>query len=265
MKTPDTGPTIRPPSNAVRVRARSAVMSQVGQGSGMVSSDGADLTTFSRFGFDDAPSEVKKRWLVVGAGLAAAAIGAAIGIGPALRGDDLGLTPASPSQPETTLSQDKQDTFQNDCFQLAMDAENYGADRKRLVRSTLQDDPMTLATHHVTAEYQFVVIRNGLVQTTCVGDGHAQLSPRFTETPGDDPLAFILYSRGTLTDSGKTIEVGEVDGQVKSMTVVTPDCKVDAMVDGGFYSVVQANDSDGAERTYEATYENGGTKTITTP
>lgn len=265
MKTYDSGPDIRPPSDAVRIRARSAVMSQVGQGGGAVSTDGADVATFDQSGFDDAPREIKKRWLILGAGLAAAAVGAAIVIGPALRGDDLGLTPASTSQPERVLSQDKQDAFHDDCFLLAMDADNYDADLRELVRSTLQYDSMTLATHHVTDEYQFVVIRNGLVQTTCVGDAEVQLNTRFTKTPGDDPEALLPYSRGTLTDSGKTIEVGQLDDQVVSMTLITPDGEVDAKVDDGFYSVLQATDDDEADRTYEVTYRNGRTKTITTP
>lgn len=232
---------------------------------GAVSDDGADVATFGRSDFDDAPRDIKKRWLVVSAGLAAAAVGAAIVIGPALRGDDLGLTPANPAPSETVLSQDKQDAFEGDCFRLAMDAENYGADRRELVSSTLTFDPMELATHHVTGEYQFVVIRNGLVQTTCVGDGDEQLSARFTEASGEDPEVFLLYSRETLTDSGEILEVGELDDQVVSMTVTTPDGEVEAKVDGGFYSVVQANDYEEVDRTYEATYENAGTRTITSP
>lgn len=49
------------------------------------------------------------------------------------------------------------------------------------------------------------------------------------------------------------------------MTLSTPDGEVDAKVDGRYYSVVQANDYDGADRTYKVTYENGGAKTIATP
>jgi len=242
-------------------------MSQIGDGPHAMAGTGhgADLVTFDRSGPDDAPRDTKRRWLLGVAGLAAAAIGAAIVLGPALRGDDLGLTPASTERPDTMLSQDEQDTFANDCFLLAMDADNYDADLREMVRSTLTFDPMTLATHHVTDEYQFVVIRNGLVQTTCVGDANDQLSTRFTETPGEDPLDFISYSRGTLMDSGKTIEFGKVDDTVVSMTVTSPEGQIDATVEDGYYSFVQTNDYETVDRTYEVTYENGSTRTNTTP
>lgn len=79
----------------------------------------------------------------------------------------------------------------------------------------------------------------------------------------EDPQAFgVIFDRHFVAIhrfcARRTGSAGHADDLVSIVFL-----EVQAVVKDGFYSFAQENDE--AERTYEVTYENGGTRTITTP
>ncbi len=157
----DTGPEVRRMSPEVRAHARGKLLAETSRAtlSGARAMATADGVSFGRDGVDDAPTPLKKRWMVIASGLAVAAVGAAIIVGTGvLSGDDLGSGPAGTDQSPDPTS--PYSAALADCQMSASDSQ------AGTVVSPLAD--LTLLYEHILAGgYSALALTDGLNVTAC--------------------------------------------------------------------------------------------------
>lgn len=276
MKNTDTGPTMPPPDDRKSAHARAVLMAQVRQTPLEPTASTADVATFGRSELDDAPREIKKRWLAAGAGLAAAAVGAAIVLGSGPFGDDLGVTPAEDPNTDTAVATDAVDSLlvAEGCLfganeSLESSLESLTDESNPMIaedlNAAIDAGPLEVAYEHVEAEYTAAVVQNMAYRRVCFGDDEGPLSRggHFGPTVGT-PDVVTLQQRFHEPYEGSvhTLVVGQVAEDVESILVRAADGgEAQAHRDGGFFSARLAAD-DNEALTFEVTMTDGSVEVI---
>lgn len=252
----DGGPEVRRMSAPIRAHARSTLLAETSRTniSGAAPMAAAHGVSFGRDGVDDAPTPLKKRWMVIAAGLAVAAAGAAIFAGSGvLSGDDLGTGPAGTDQ-----SQDPPSPYSAalaDCQMFA--SENQAG----TVVSPLAD--LTLLYEHVLAGgYSALALTDGLNVTACGflpdGTGTAvQAATGFTGTLLEEAIVPTKLELGV-----EYLFIGQVGTDVSSVQVYSGEEPIGySHVENGWFSAL-ALPVPGDNVFYLVTLSGGSTVTV---
>ncbi len=233
----------------------------------------ADVATLGRSGHEGAPGELKKRYVALGTGLVAAAAGAAIifgGTGPF--GDNLGLTPAAPSEsPNDVFDPISNDDWVEDYAQTCLfNAEEQlqeqlpasaPADLITSREEAREAGPLRVAAAHEQPGYKIAVVQNSATQSVCAGDENGTWGTNSIPTSSlDGSLTVISYVNRTDYDYSETVIVGIVADDVISVTAEPSEGRGDtAYIADGYFSVLL--DSPDAVR-YVITHQDGSRESV---
>lgn len=262
----DAGPTVRGMSKHVRDHARGTLLAETSRTTllGNASSNtgeatGADAVNFGREGFDDAPAPLKKRWLVVAAGLAVAAAGAAIIAGTGfISGDDLGLSPADSTQSREQASNDGIDGTGVDSNLTLTQTRapcltNLGAPA---------DDLSPVVYEHQTQDYTIVAVTYGGSTQMCATSGRGMYSAESGSGSGSGPLTELI--RQTSSEGENYIEMlgGKVTEDVTTLEIQSGGEPVaQGHLENGWFSAF-ATTTPGDELSYRMTMKDGTSQTV---
>ncbi|MGC1208070.1 MAG: hypothetical protein WA880_08970 [Ornithinimicrobium sp.] len=258
----DSGPTVRRMSPDVRSHARGVLLAEAVSGSADHDHDGegggvhADTATLGRDGFDGAPAPLKKRWMVLAAGLAVAAAGAAIIVGSGvISGDDIGLSPA-----DTTTSQDESNEYVGDKSDRDGNP-TLSLERVRCLNQAgaPRDDTSSVAYEHRTDDYTMVAVTYGMPQMCAeTSEGSSWSSSR--ENSGE--VGEFIRQTSIVGDRYTELLGGKVADDVTAIDIQADgEVVASAHLEDGWFSAF-ATTEPSADLSYLVTMRDGTSKTV---
>lgn len=188
----DAGPSVRPMSAELRAQSRDVLLAEIHatRAGGVAEESRADAVTLGRDGLDDAPPPLKKRWIVVGAGLVAAAAAVAIVASTGLvSGEDLGLTPAdsTPTQEKTSPEEDlNADRAVAKCRATLQEKQIEDSTTGLDIPPALGDADVVYM--HTTADHVAVAVSDSGTEALCAYNAAGDERTAFTEERLTGPL-----------------------------------------------------------------------------
>lgn len=253
----DTGPAVRTMSPQVRAHARGTLLAETSRTniSGAAPMGAADGVSFGRDGVDDAPTPLKKRWMVVAAGLAVVAAGAAIIAGTGLLGgDDLGTGPAGTDPSDNNVVDGSQEG--NDLSLVRAKAGCTGDD------AAPSGSAVEVLYEHQTADYAMVAVTSGGLTQMCNISGNGGGSYSSSAARSSDPVTEMV--RMTEIDGDNYTETlgGKVTEDVTKVEILSGGQSVaTAHLDNTWFSAF-AITAAGEELSYRVTLNDDTTKDV---
>ncbi len=268
----DAGPTVRRMSPQVRGHARGTLLAETSRttlsdptlSDATLSSEGeatgADGANFGWDGLDDAPAPLKKRWVVVAAGLAVAAAGAAIIAGTGLiSSDDLGLSAADSTQsPDEAGDEAIGNGPESGGISTLIQARGDCLDSER----SPGIDESAVVFEHQTKDYAAVVVSHDGLTLMCATSGRGKYSAEYGSGAGTDPITVLI--RQTIPQGKDYLEMlgGKVADDITAVQIQSGgDPVAEAHLENGWFSAF-ATTTPGEELSYLVTMKDGTSETL---